>query len=59
MVNNMARLILTRKELEDKRFGIQKREELLIELLQIIAEELCKTNVYLQRIPNQLKIGKN
>ena len=58
-MSNMKRLIMIRKELEDKKFGIQKREERLIELLQIIAEELCKTNVYLQRIPNQFKIGKN
>ena len=58
-MSNMERLIIMRKELENKRFGIQKREELLIELLQIIAEELCKTNVYLARIPNQLKSGNN
>ena len=58
-MSNMKRLIIMRKDLEGKRFGIQKKEERLIELLQIIAEELCKTNVYLQRIPNQFKIGKN
>jgi len=48
-----------RKEIEDKKFGIQNREEKIMELLQIIAEELCKTNVYLQRLPNLFKTGDN
>jgi hypothetical protein len=55
----MKRLILLRKEQEDKRFGIQKNEEKILELLQIIAEEICKTNVFLERIPNRLKSGDN
>lgn len=59
LMSNMKRLILMRKEIEDKKFGIQNREEKIMELLQIIAEELCKTNVYLQRLPNLFKTGDN
>ena len=56
----MKRLILLRKELEDKRFGIQRKEDLQLELLQIIAEELCMTNLYLERIPSmKVKVGEN
>lgn len=58
-MSNMKRLILMRKELEDERFGIQKREERIMELLQIIAEELCKTNVILERIPRLFQSGNN
>ena len=59
-MSNMKRLIIMRKELEDKKFGIQKREERLMELLQIVAEELCKANLYLERIPSFMaKVGEN
>jgi len=59
-MSNMKRLLLLRKELEDKRFGIQRKDDLQLELLQIIAEELCMTNLYLERIPSFMaNVGKN